>query len=63
MRPDKIATNSTDEHPTSQGHDLRDGGAEIWPGWDLSTPGVREMRDAGDLSPFHGWETRTPSAA
>jgi peroxiredoxin len=41
-------------------HDLRDIGAEIWPDWDLSAPGLREAWDAGDWSPFHGWNKRTP---
>ena len=31
---------------------------EIRPDWDLSTPGLREAWDAGDLSPFHGWNKR-----
>ena len=35
--------------------DLRAASAEIRPDWDLSTPGLREAWDAGDLSPFHGW--------
>jgi peroxiredoxin len=38
--------------------DLRDVGREIWPDWDLSTPGLREQWDAGDLSPFHGWNKK-----
>ena len=37
-------------------HDLRDVHREIRPDWDLSTPGLREAWDAGDLSPFHGWD-------
>ena len=28
---------------------------EIRPDWDLSTPGLREAWNAGDLSRFHGW--------
>jgi hypothetical protein len=28
---------------------------EIRPDWDLSTPGLRDAWDAGDLSRFHGW--------
>ena len=36
-------------------HDLRDVSSEIRPDWDLATPGVHERWDAGDLSPFHGW--------
>jgi hypothetical protein len=35
--------------------DLRAVFREIRPDWDLSTPGLREAWDAGDLSPFHGW--------
>jgi hypothetical protein len=27
----------------------------IRPDWDLSTPGLRQAWDAGDVSPFHGW--------
>src|ERR1700758_2654909 len=34
--------------------DLRAATAEIRPGWDLSTPGLREAWDAGDYSRFHG---------
>ena len=30
--------------------------SEIRPDWDLSAPGLREAWDAGDLSPFHGWD-------
>jgi len=36
-------------------HDLRNVTARIRPDWDLSTPGLREAWDAGDLSSFHGW--------
>jgi hypothetical protein len=36
-------------------HDLRDVAREIRHDWDLSAPGLREAWDAGDLSPFHGW--------
>src|SRR5262245_4019636 len=36
-------------------HDLRAVTSEIRPDWDLSTPGLRKRWDAGDLSPFHGW--------
>ncbi len=39
-------------------HDLRAVTSEIRPDWDLSTPGLREAWDAGDLSPFHGWNKR-----
>ena len=37
--------------------DLRAVTREIRPDWDLSTPGLREAWDAGDVSPFHGWNT------
>ena len=36
-------------------HDLRDVSSEIRPDWDLATPGLHERWDAGDPSPFHGW--------
>ena len=39
-------------------HDLRAVTREIRPDWDLSTPGLREAGDAGDLAPFHGWSRR-----
>ncbi len=38
--------------------DLRDVSSESWPDWDLSAPGLREAWDAGDHSPFHGWNKR-----
>jgi peroxiredoxin len=38
--------------------DLRDVTREIRPDWDLSVPGLREAWDAGDFSPFHGWDKR-----
>jgi peroxiredoxin len=38
--------------------DLRDVTREIRPDWDLSAPGLREAWDAGDHSPFHGWDRR-----
>jgi peroxiredoxin len=41
-------------------HDLRAATSEVRPDWDLSTPGLREAWDAGDLSPFHGWDRRSP---
>ena len=40
--------------------DLRAVTREIRPDWDLSTPGLRQAWDAGDLSPFHGWNKRSP---
>jgi peroxiredoxin len=39
-------------------HDLREVTREIRPDWDLSTPGLRESWEAGDLSSFHGWNKR-----
>jgi peroxiredoxin len=41
-------------------HDLRAVMREIRPDWDLSTPGLREAWDAGDYSPFHGWNKWSP---
>jgi hypothetical protein len=32
--------------------------SEIRPDWDLSTAGLREAWNAGDFSPFHGWNKR-----
>ena len=29
--------------------------SEIRPDWDLSAAGLRDAWNAGDLSPFHGW--------
>jgi len=37
-------------------HDLRAASSEIRPDWDLSAPGLRETWDAGDRSPFHGYD-------
>jgi peroxiredoxin len=44
-------------------HDLRAVTGETRPDWDLSTPGLRDAWNAGDLSPFHGWnkEAKTPA--
>jgi len=42
-------------------NDLREVGSEVWPDWDLSTPGLRERWDSGDLAPFHGWSKRAPA--
>jgi peroxiredoxin len=47
-------------------HDLRAVLRETRRDWDLSTPGLREAWDAGDMSAFHGWDKRaaaTESAA
>jgi peroxiredoxin len=41
-------------------HDLRAVSSETWADWDLSTPGLREAWDAGDLSAFHGWNRWSP---
>jgi peroxiredoxin len=43
-------------------HDLRAAMREIRRDWDLSTPGLREAWDAGDLSAFHGWAKRAAAA-
>jgi hypothetical protein len=40
-------------------HDLRAVTREIRPDWDLSAPGLRDAWNAGDYSPFHGWDRRT----
>ena len=40
--------------------DLRAVSAEIRPDWDLATPGLRERWDAGDRTPFHGWNKESP---
>jgi peroxiredoxin len=39
-------------------HDLREVSSQVRPDWDLSTPGLRERWDRGDLAPFHGWNKR-----
>jgi hypothetical protein len=39
-------------------HDLRAVMRETRPDWDLSARGLRDARDAGDYSPFHGWDRR-----
>jgi hypothetical protein len=38
--------------------DLRTVSSEIRPDWDLARPGLREAWNAGDRSPFHGWNKR-----
>jgi hypothetical protein len=43
--------------------DLRVATSEIRPDWDLSTPGLSEAWDAGDYSPFHGWDRRSGEPA
>jgi hypothetical protein len=46
--------------------DLRAVTREIRPDWDLSALGLRDAWNAGDLSPFHGWDKQAaagPSAA
>ena len=42
--------------------DLRAVTSEIRPDWDLSAPGLREAWDAGDLSPFHGWDKQAAAS-
>jgi hypothetical protein len=42
--------------------DLRVVTSEIRPDWDLGKPGLREAWDAGDYSPFHGWDRRSPES-
>jgi peroxiredoxin len=44
-------------------HDLRAASSEIRPDWDLATAGLRERWDAGDLSPFHGWNKQAALTA
>jgi peroxiredoxin len=39
-------------------HDLRALMSEDRPDWDLSAPGLRDAWNAGDYSPFHGWNRR-----
>jgi peroxiredoxin len=43
--------------------DLREVTREIRPDYDLSTPGLREAWDAGDLTAFHGWNRRPQASA
>jgi peroxiredoxin len=40
--------------------DLRNASSEIRPDWDLSTPGLRDAWDRGDVSSFHGWDRMSP---
>jgi peroxiredoxin len=40
--------------------DLRELSQEIRPDWDLSTPGLRDAWEAGDVAAFHGWSRWTP---
>jgi peroxiredoxin len=39
--------------------DLREVFGDVRPDWDLAAPGLREAWEAGDLSPFHGWDRRS----
>jgi peroxiredoxin len=63
------STTATDPDPPARPsfddlwRDLRDVTREIRPDWDLSAPGLREAWDAGDLSPFHGWDTQAAAGA
>jgi hypothetical protein len=41
-------------------HDLGDVTAEIRPDWDVAAPGLRQAWDAGEWSPFHGCDRRSP---
>jgi peroxiredoxin len=43
--------------------DLRAATREARTDWDLSAPGLREAWDVGHLSPFHGWDRRSPAGA
>ena len=43
--------------------ELREVTREVRPDWDLSTPGLRDAWDAGDLSHFHGWDRRAKAEA
>jgi hypothetical protein len=45
-------------NPPDLWHDLRTVTSEIRPDWELSTPGLRGLWDAGDFSAFHGWNKR-----
>jgi peroxiredoxin len=40
--------------------DLRAASSESRPDWDLGKQGLREAWDAGDYSPFHGYDKRQP---
>jgi len=40
--------------------DLRAATRAVRPDWQLDAPGLREAWDAGDVSMFHGWESRSP---
>ena len=42
-------------------HDLHAVFREVRRDWDLSTSGLREAWDSGDLLPFHGWGKRPGS--
>jgi hypothetical protein len=43
--------------------DLRAATAEVRPDWDLSAPGLREAWEAGDRSPFHGYDRKATAPA
>ncbi len=62
MSPPASCTNSTRPSFVDLWRDLRAVGAEIRPDWDLNKPGLREASDAGDYSPFHGWNKRAPQS-
>jgi peroxiredoxin len=44
-------------------HDLREVTRQVRPDWDLSAPGLRKAWDAGELSPFHGYDKRPKARA
>ena len=41
-------------------HDLRAVTRAIRPDWDLSAPGLRDAWNAGEMSAFHGWNSKPP---
>ena len=44
-------------------HDLREATREIRPDWSLNAPGLRDRWDAGDRTPFHGWQSPVAAPA
>src|SRR3954453_624066 len=44
-------------------HDLRSVTRDVRPDSDLSAPGLRDAWNAGDWSPFHGWEKRAAASS
>ena len=43
--------------------DLRVVTSEIRPDWDIGAPGLRDAWNAGDRSPFHGWNKKPKAPA